>query len=84
MATTDSNEMKLALRVVFADDSKETITINNINPTEGVNPNIKNIVMEFNNNRGGTLSTKMKSKNGFNWVGIDKVTATKTQRTYIF
>lgn len=84
MATVDTSEIKLALRLVYADDSKETITINNISPTNGVNPNLKGIIMQFNENRGGALATKMKSKNGFNWIGIDKATATKTQRTYIF
>ena len=75
---------KLALRNVFADDTVETITINNIDPTTGVNPNIKNIIKTFNANQGGELSTKMKSKNGFNWIGIDKATITTTDRVYIF
>ena len=75
---------KLAIRAVFADDSKSTITIDNINPQTGVNPQIKSLIMNFNAERGGTLASKMKSKNGFNWIGIDKATAVQTRRTYIF
>lgn len=81
---TQADETKLSLRLVFADDSKETLTINNINPEIGVNPQIKSIIKNFNAQRGGELSSKMKSKNGFNWIGIDKATAIQTRRTYIF
>lgn len=75
---------KLALRCVFADETKQTITIDNINPTKGVNTNIRSIITNFNNAKGGTLTGKMQSKNGFNWVGIDKATYTVTDRQYIF
>lgn len=75
---------KLAIRCVFADETKQTITLNNINPQNGVNTNIRSIIMNFNNNQGGTLAGKMKSKNGFNWIKIDKATYTVTDRTYIF
>lgn len=75
---------KLSLKCVYADDTVETITINNLNPTEGVNPNIKNILKNFNANQGGALATKMKSKNGFNWIGIKAATITTTNRQYIF
>lgn len=75
---------KLAIRAVFADDSKATITIDNINPQTGVNPQIKNIIINFNTERGGTLADKMKSKNGFSWIGIDSATYTVTNRQYIF
>lgn len=75
---------KLAIRAVFADDSKSTITIDNINPQTGVNPQLKSLIMNFNTERGGTLAGKMKSKNGFNWIGIDSATYTVTNRQYIF
>lgn len=75
---------KLTLRVVFADETKTSINIDNINPTAGVNPNIKNIIKEFNTAKGGDLATKMKSKNGFNWIGIDRAYYTVTNRQYIF
>lgn len=75
---------KLAVRLVFADDTKNTITIDNINPDNGVNPDIKAIIRNFNGNAGGTLSTKIKSKNGFNCIGIDSAVYTVTDRNYIF
>lgn len=81
---TQADEMKLSIRAVFADDTKETITINNINPQVGINPNMVTLIMNFNANKGGTLSTKMKSKNGANWIGIDKATTVQTRRNYIF
>lgn len=75
---------RLAIRVVFADDTKNTITIDNINPEVGVNPNLDTIIKNFNAESGGELSTKMKSKTGANWIKIDKATVTETERTYIF
>lgn len=75
---------KLAIRCVFADETKQTITIDKINPASGVNTNIRQIIMQFNDAAGGTLASKMKSKNGFNWVGIDKAVYTVTDRNYIF
>lgn len=76
--------MKLTIRNVFADDTKLTVTIDNINPTNGVNNNIRQIIKDFNNAQGGTLSPKMKSKNGANWIGIDRAYSTITDREYIF
>jgi len=76
--------MKLNIRCVYADDTKETVTINNINPSAGINSNMVTIIKQFNNQSGGTLSSKMKSKNGANWIGIDKATTVETRRTYIF
>lgn len=75
---------KLAVRNVFTDDTKVTITIDNLRRNNVSITNIKNKVQAFNNAEGGTLATKMKSKNGANWIGIDKVTLTTTERTYIF
>lgn len=76
--------MKLSVRCVFADDTTQTITIDGINPNTGVAADIKSRVINFNDQKGGTLATKMKSKNGFNWIGINRVTTTTTDRTYIF
>lgn len=81
---TQADEMKLSLRVVYADDTKETITINNINPQVGINTNMVTLIKNFNANKGGDLATKMKSKNGANWIGIDKATTVQTRRNYIF
>lgn len=81
---TQADEMKLSIRLVYADDTKETVTINNINPQVGINPNMVTLIMNFNANKGGTLSSKMKSKNGANWIGIDKATTVQTRRNYIF
>lgn len=75
---------KLTIRCVFADETKQTITIDKINPASGVNTNIRQIIMQFNDAAGGTLASKMKSKNGFNWIGIDKAVYTVTDRNYIF
>lgn len=75
---------KLAVRNVFADDTKVTISIDNLRRNNVSITNIKNKVMAFNDSEGGELATKMKSKNGANWIGIDKVTLTTTERTYIF
>lgn len=75
---------KLTIRCVFADETKATITIDNLIKNNIGIQNIKQKVMAFNDAQGGTLATKMKSKNGFNWIGIDKVTLTTTNRNYIF
>lgn len=75
---------KLSIRAVFADETKSTITIDNINPTSGVNPQLKAIIQNFNAQSGGELATKLKSKNGFNWTGIDRAIYTVTDRQYIF
>lgn len=77
-------ETKIAFQNVFADDSKSTLTITNIKKSNLNLTDIENKVKAFNAAKGGELSTKMKSKNGFNWVGITKVTVTTNDRTYIF
>lgn len=75
---------KLTLRCLFADETTATFTIDNINPEVGIAADAANRIIEFNNQQGGTLSTKMKSKNGFNWIGINRAVVTTTDRTYIF
>lgn len=77
-------ETKMAIQMVFADDSKGTLTINNLKKSNLNIASISTKVKQFNSEQGGTLSTKMKSKNGFNWIGISKVTVTTTERNYIF
>lgn len=79
-----ASSQRLTIRNVFADDTKITINIDNINPQVGVNPNLKTIITNFNAQSGGELASKMKSKNGANWIGIDKATVTETERDYIF
>lgn len=75
---------KLNVRCVFADETKATIAIDNLKKNNLSISNIKNMVANFNNSSGGTLASKMKSKNGFNWIGIDKVTIVTTERLYYF
>lgn len=77
---------KLEITNVFADETKAKVTIDNIKP-ENISGNVESIrqqVMNFNNNNGGNLATKMKSKNGFNWTGISQVRIITTDTTYIF
>lgn len=75
---------KLNVRCVFADETKATIAIDNLKKNNLSISNIKSMVANFNNSAGGTLASKMKSKNGFNWIGIDKVTIVTTERLYYF
>lgn len=78
---------KFTIKALFADDSTTTITIDDINPASVTSQLInaaRQTIMNFNANSGGTLATKMKSKNGFNWIGIKAFTITNTDRTYIF
>lgn len=72
---------------VFADDTTAKITIDNINPANMTGTQIESIraqVMQFNAQQGGALATKMKSKNGFNWIGIKKVQIVTTDKDVIF
>lgn len=78
---------RLEVTNVFADDSTAKVTIDNIKPENMSGSQIEVIrsqVMTFNNNNGGTLATKMKSKNGFNWVGIKKVQIVTIDKTVLF
>lgn len=75
---------KLTLRCLFADNTTATFTIDGINPQNGVVADIKQRVLDFNAAKGGTLTTKMKSKTGANWVAIDRLVLTTTDRRYIF
>lgn len=78
---------RLEVTNVFADNSTAKITIDNIKPENMSGSQIEVIrsqVMTFNNNNGGTLATKMKSKNGFNWVGIKKVQIVTIDKTVLF
>lgn len=77
---------KLEITNVFADDTTAKVTVDNIKP-ENINSNIQNIkttIQNFNSNQGGTLSTKMKSKNGFNWTGIKKAQIIYTDKVILF
>ncbi len=78
---------KFTIKAVFADDSTSTINIEDIDPesvTSQLISSARQRIMQFNANGGGELSTKMKSKNGFNWIGIKSFTITTTTRNYIF
>lgn len=75
---------KLTLRCVFADETTATFTIDNIDPQNGIASDARQKIIAFNAANGGTLSSKMKSKNGFNWIGINRAVVTTTDRTYIF
>lgn len=79
---------RLEVTPVFADDTSVKITIDNIKP-ENISSgtqieNIRSRVMQFNAQQGGDLATKMKSKNGFNWVAIKKVQIVTTNKQVIF
>lgn len=78
---------KLEFSNVFADETTAKITIDNVNPsfiTPTQLESIRSQVMAFNDNQGGTLAPKMKSKNGFDWIGIKSVAYTTTDKTVIF
>lgn len=79
---------KLTVTNLFADDSTLKITVDNIKPeniTGGAQIEaIRAKCKAFNEAKGGSLSTKMKSKNGFNWVGIKAVEITTSDKVVIF
>lgn len=78
---------RLEITNVFADNDTAKITIDNIKPENIDSTQIETIrarVIAFNNANGGTLTTKMKSKNGFNWIGIKKVQIVTTDKTVLF
>jgi len=78
---------KFTIKTVFADESTGTINIEDINPesvTSQLIESARQKIIAFNNSSGGALSTKMKSKNGFNWIGIKSFTISTTTRNYIF
>lgn len=79
---------RLIVQNLFADESTLNITIDGIKPeniTSGAQiEEIRRKCKDFNANQGGTLATKMKSKNGFNWIGIKRVQIVTTDKTVIF
>jgi len=78
---------RLEITNVFADNDTAKITIDNIKPENIDSTQIETIrarVIAFNNANGGALATKMKSKNGFNWIGIKKVQIVTTDKTVLF
>lgn len=78
---------RLEVTNVFADDTTAKVTIDNIKPDNLGNTQIENIrsqVKQFNSNQGGTLAPKMKSKNGFNWIGIKKIQIVTTDKVVLF
>lgn len=79
---------KLVVTNLFADDSTLKITVDNIKP-ENIKSSaqieeIRAKCKAFNAASGGTLATKMKSKNGFNWIGIKAVQIVTTDKVVIF
>lgn len=79
---------RLIVKNLFADESTLNITIDGIKPeniTSGAQiEEIRRKCKEFNANQGGALAPKMKSKNGFNWIGIKGVQIITTDKTVIF
>ena len=69
---------------VFADDTTLKISVNNIRPENLNTDTISQTVKQFNDAKGGTLTSKLKSKNGFNWIGIKKVRIVTKEIAYIF
>lgn len=79
---------KLVVTNLFADESTLKITVDNIRPenikSSAQIENIRSRVKAFNAANGGSLATKMKSKNGFNWIGIKAVQIVTTDKVVIF
>lgn len=78
---------RLEITNVFADNDTAKITIDNIRPQNLDSTHIETIrakIKQFNEKNGGELATKMKSKNGFNWVGIKKAQIVTTDKTVLF
>lgn len=79
---------KLVVTALFADETTLKIAVDNIKPeniTSGAQiEEIRQRCKQFNAAQGGTLSTKMKSKNGFNWIGIKAAQIVTTDKTVIF
>lgn len=78
---------KIEFTNLFADDSTLKISVDNIRPENLGNSQVETIktrVQQFNSEQGGELAPKMKSKNGFNWIGIKAVRIVTTDKTYIF
>lgn len=75
---------KLEFTNVFADDTNLKVNVTDINPDNLNVTNIQTQVKAFNEASGGTLADKMKSKNGFNWIGIKRVRVITTDTEYIF
>ena len=74
---------KLEVTNLFEDGTTAKIVIDNINPSTMTNEQIETIrsqCIAFNSNDGGDLATKMKSKNGTNWIGIKQVKLTTTEQ----
>ena len=68
---------------VFEDDTKNTLTINNVNADNVNTENIKNRVKSFNADNSGYRQL-MTSKYGNYWQGISKVVVQTTERTYLY
>lgn len=79
---------KLVVTNLFADESTLKITVDNIKPENITNgaqiEAIRARCKEFNRVQGGDLSTKLKSKNGFNWIGIKGVQIVTSNKNVIF
>lgn len=74
---------KLEVTNLFEDGTTAKIVIDNINPSTMTTEQIETIrsqCIAFNRNDGGDLATKMKSKNGTNWIGIKQVKLTTTEQ----
>lgn len=68
----------------YADGTSAKVTVNNIKLENLDTSDIKTRVRAFNAARGGNLSTKMKSSNGFDWIGISKVRIKTVNKTVIY
>lgn len=75
---------RIEITTEYADSTKAKITINNIRPENLDIAGIKTKVRAFNTAHGGDLATKMKSANGFNWIGISKVRIVTVDKTVIY
>lgn len=77
----------LEVTALFEDATTAKIAINKINPETMTTEQIEKVredCMAFNRANGGDLATKMKSKNGTNWIGIKQVKLTTTDKNILW
>lgn len=82
-----STVSKLEVTTLFEDGTTAKIVMDRINPSTMTNEQIeiiRNSCVNFNNASGGTLATKMKSKNGTNWIGIKRVRLVTTSKEVLW
>lgn len=78
---------KLEVTTLFEDATTAKIVLDRINPATMTSEQIEKIresCMAFNRANGGELASKMKSKNGTDWIGIKQVKLTTTNKDILW